>query len=128
MSAFVDGAAVRTQAHLASYGDAELAVVMDSLLETLAALHRVDHVAAGLETFGRPAGYAARQLRRWSGQWDTVGVHRLGSLAAEVGRGLDAAIPDQRWTSIVHGDYRVDNTLITPLGTPGEGTVAAVVD
>lgn len=128
VSGFVDGVAIRTQADLASYDDDRLATVVDSLLETLAALHRVDHVAAGLETFGRPDGYAARQLRRWSGQWGTVGEERLGSLAHEVVSLLTATVPEQRATAIVHGDYRVDNTLLVPLDAVRADAVAAVVD
>ena len=128
VSGFVDGVAVRTQADLASYDDERLAVVVDSLVETLAALHRVDHVKVGLETFGRPDGYAARQLRRWSGQWETVGEERLGPLAREVVDGLTGAVPEQRSASIVHGDYRIDNTLLGRAGTPGADRVAAVVD
>jgi aminoglycoside phosphotransferase (APT) family kinase protein len=128
VSGFVDGVAIRTQADLASYDDDRLRTVVDSLLETLAALHRVDHVKVGLETFGRPDGYAARQLRRWSGQWETVGEERLGGLAREVVARLTATVPDQRATSIVHGDYRVDNTLLTPAGAARADRVAAVVD
>ncbi|WP_435769653.1 phosphotransferase family protein [Nocardioides sp. SYSU DS0651] len=128
VSGFVDGVGVRTQADLASYDDDALVVVVDSLLETLAALHRVDHEAIGLTKFGRPDGYAARQLRRWSGQWETVGTEALGPLAAEVLRGLDADLPEQRAVSVVHGDYRVDNALIGAPGAPGQGEVAAVVD
>ncbi|GAA4102657.1 phosphotransferase family protein [Nocardioides kongjuensis] len=128
VSGFVDGVAIRTQADLASYDDDRLATVVDSLLETLAALHGVDHVAAGLETFGRPDGYAARQLRRWSGQWDTVGEERLDGLAREVVARLTAALPEQRATAVVHGDYRVDNTLLAPPGTARADRVAAVVD
>ncbi|MBM7518510.1 phosphotransferase family protein [Nocardioides nitrophenolicus] len=128
VSGFVDGAAIRTQADLAAYDDQRLGTVVESLLETLAALHRVDHVAAGLESFGRPDGYAQRQLRRWSGQWETVGEERLGALAREVVARLGAVVPEQRATSVVHGDYRVDNTLLGRPGTAGEDRVAAVVD
>ncbi|MFC7503067.1 phosphotransferase family protein, partial [Nocardioides sp. GCM10030258] len=128
VSAFVDGVAIRTQADLATYDDQGLAVVMDSMLTTLATLHRVDHVAVGLGSFGRPDGYAARQLRRWSGQWETVGDQRLDSLAQEVAAKLAAAVPEQRSTSVVHGDYRIDNALLVAPGSPDAGTVAAVVD
>ncbi|MFE6509445.1 phosphotransferase family protein [Nocardioides sp. NPDC057767] len=128
VSSFVEGVAVRTQADLASYDDRDLDVVMGSLLSTLAALHRVDHVKVGLETFGRPEGYAARQLRRWAGQWETVGDRLLEPLASEVVDKLTAAIPEQRDVAIVHGDYRIDNTLLAPAGISRADTVAAVVD
>lgn len=128
VSSFVDGVAVRTQADLAAYDDQGLAVAMDSMLTTLATLHRLDHVAVGLESFGRPGGYAARQLRRWSGQWETVGDERLDPLAREVTAKLAGAVPEQRSSAIVHGDYRIDNALLVAPGAPDAGAVAAVVD
>jgi len=128
VSGFVEGTAVRTQADLSSYDDARLEAVVDSLVAALAALHRVDHVAVGLASFGRPDGYAARQLRRWAGQWETVGEERLAGLAQEVAGRLGAALPEQRLASIVHGDYRIDNTLLGLPGTPAADRVVAVVD
>lgn len=126
ISAFVEGHAFRTQDDLAVLDDDEVSAAIASMVAALAALHRVDHVAVGLESFGRPDGYAARQLRRWRGQWDIVGSPGLGELAAEVVAGLERGLPEQRRTSIVHGDFRIDNTLI---GGNGVGArVAAVVD
>jgi aminoglycoside phosphotransferase (APT) family kinase protein len=123
VSRYVDGAAVRTQAELQVYDDAVLATVVGSLIDTLATLHLVDHRSIGLESFGRPDGYAERQLRRWAGQWETVGQPDVQPLAQEVITGLRGAVPRQLATSVVHGDYRVDNTLLSDTGT-----VAAVVD
>jgi aminoglycoside phosphotransferase (APT) family kinase protein len=123
VSGYVDGHAVRTQADLAAYDDGRLAAVMTSLVETLVTLHRVDHCSVGLATFGRPDGYAERQLRRWSGQWETVSLPDLQPVAAEVIAKLRSRTPEQLATSIVHGDYRIDNTLLS-----SDGTVAAVVD
>jgi aminoglycoside phosphotransferase (APT) family kinase protein len=122
---FVDGRGVQTQDELDALDDAALEAVVDSLISTLAALHGVDHVAVGLERFGRPDGYAERQLRRWSGQWELVGQERLQGLAAEVIAALNERLPRQQATSIVHGDYRIDNTLLTRAERP---EVAAVVD
>jgi aminoglycoside phosphotransferase (APT) family kinase protein len=122
---FVDGRTVQARDELDTLDDAELAGVVDDLLRTLAALHAVDHVAAGLERFGRPDGYSERQVRRWSGQWELVGDERLRGLAVEVIAGLRERLPEQRVTGIVHGDFRIDNTLLTRVGQP---EVAAVVD
>jgi aminoglycoside phosphotransferase (APT) family kinase protein len=47
------------------------------LVETLAALHGVNPEAVGLGDYGRPDGYAARQLRRWTGQWELIGADHL---------------------------------------------------
>lgn len=128
VSSFVEGAGIRTQVDLSSYDDRRLGVVVDSLLDALVALHAVDHVAVGLGGFGRPDRYAERQLRRWSGQWETVGSPDLDRLASEVTSRLGAALPAQRTTSIVHGDYRIDNTLLGLEGTPDSDRVRAVVD
>jgi aminoglycoside phosphotransferase (APT) family kinase protein len=123
VSEFVDGAAVRTQADLAAFDDATLAEVQSHLLDGLARLHRVVPAAVGLEAFGRPDGYAERQLRRWSGQWESVGLPGLDGLAGEVVAALGTRPPRQRTTAVIHGDYRIDNTLLGP-----DGHVAAIVD
>jgi aminoglycoside phosphotransferase (APT) family kinase protein len=122
VSAFVDGQALRFADDLAGYDDRRLAEVVGNLLTTLATLHRVDHVAVGLSDFGRPDGYASRQLRRWSGQWETVGVNEHRALATSVIEGLARSMPTQSATAIVHGDFRIDNTLVSNTG------IAAVVD
>jgi len=125
VSAFVNGAGVRTQADLAGYDDDAVASIVDSMVAALVALHRVDHVAVGLERFGRPDAYAARQLKRWSGQWSLVSDGNHDDLAHQLIARLGQSVPEQRATSIVHGDYRIDNTLLTR-GVPTR--VAAVVD
>ncbi len=124
---FVLGRTLRTQADLDGLDDAGLDDALHSLLETLAALHRVDHIAVGLERFGRPDGYAERQLRRWSGQWELVGTEDLHPPAKELAGRLAAAVPRQESTGIVHGDYRIDNTILA-LDSRSDQRVAAVVD
>jgi aminoglycoside phosphotransferase (APT) family kinase protein len=124
---FVHGAAVRTRSDLDRLDDGTVALIARSLVETLAELHRVDHVAAGLAGFGRPDGYAARQLRRWAGQWELVGSEQPG--AAELVARLTADVPEQLRAAVVHGDYRIDNTLLRlDGGASSEPRVAAVVD
>ena len=124
VAAYVPGQSVQVRSHLDRLDDPALAAVTASLVETLVALHRVDHVAVGLERFGRPDGYAERQFRRWRGQWELVSTPAQRGPDAELVRRLEAALPAQRSTGIVHGDYRIDNTLLDPAG----GSVAAVVD
>jgi len=127
---FVPGLCVQTREQLDELDDATVFAVADYLVQTLAALHRVDYDAVGLSGLGRPGGYAQRQLKRWSGQWEIVGVDRLNALAGDVGRRLAAAVPEQNAASIVHGDYRIDNTIVD-LGanSPADRVrVAAVVD
>jgi len=129
ISGYVAGSTVQTRDRLDALGGARITALAETLVETLAALHAVDHVAVGLERFGRPDAYAARQLRRWWGQWDLVGTPGLDALAREVGARLGSALPEQRATGIVHGDFRIDNTLLD-LPEQGDGVprVAAVVD
>ena len=125
---FVTGRTVQTADDLDRLDEPTLAAVTDRLVATLAALHRIDHVTVGLERFGRPDGYAARQIKRWTGQWELVGNHHpeAGWIADELSARLAASVPQQRSTGIVHGDYRIDNTLLLLDGP--RSAVAAVVD
>ncbi len=122
---FVDGTCVQSRADLDELTDAVVHECVERLVQTLAALHAVHPAAVGLEDFGRRDGYAERQVRRWSGQWEIVGVPELESLAVETGRRLAGAVPEQRSSGIVHGDYRIDNTI---LRLDRGVQVAAVVD
>jgi aminoglycoside phosphotransferase (APT) family kinase protein len=95
------------------------------LVDTLAALHALDPDAIGLGDLGKREGYVERQLRRWSEQFDRsarAGVAAPG-LVESVGAELAARVPPQRRTSVVHGDFRIDNAVLRP-----DGTVAAVLD
>jgi aminoglycoside phosphotransferase (APT) family kinase protein len=123
---FVPGRTIQTRAELAAIDDRALTAVTPQLITTLAALHRVDHVEAGLQRFGRPDGYAGRQLRRWSGQWELVGADALRPQAARLISRLGELVPGQRATAVVHGDFRIDNTILDLTGP--EPRVAAVVD
>jgi len=90
--------------------------------ETLATIHAVDPDAAGLGDLGRKEDYVARQLRRWQGQWEKSKTRELPAVDRLHDR-LAARIPPQGPATIVHGDYRLDNMILTPAGG-----VAAVVD
>lgn len=122
---FVDGACVQSRADLDELADDVVHECVVRLAQTLAALHAVEPAAVGLDGFGRRDAYAERQVRRWSGQWEIVGMPELESLAVETGRRIAAAVPAQRSSGIVHGDYRIDNTI---LQIGGGVRVAAVVD
>ena len=90
----------------------------------LADLHAVDPTAVGLESFGRPAGFVERQLRRWSQQWEASKAGELPALD-ELRDELVRTLPPQRAATIVHGDYRLDNTILHPTSP---GRIVAVLD
>jgi aminoglycoside phosphotransferase (APT) family kinase protein len=103
---------------------AERAAIGAALIDALAAIHTIDPEAVGLGDFGRPNGFMERQLRRWSEQWERSKVEDVPALDA-LRRDLAATLPPQSISAIVHGDYRLDNTLLHPT-RPGE--IVAVLD
>lgn len=128
MVEFVDGQVIRNESGLAQYSDADLTRCTDELVRVLAALHEVDYRAAGLGEFGRPEGYLARQVGLWAKQWGRVKGGELAANDSDVERlhsALEAMIPAQSAATIVHGDYRIDNTI---LDAQDVGVVRAVVD
>lgn len=132
ISGFVEGRTVQTQDQLGGLDDQQVASATDALARLLAALHHVDHVAVGLERFGRPDAYAERQLRRWSGQWGLISdgfAPEVAQLATALMTRLGDRLPRQQATGIVHGDYRIDNTLLRIPDASGAAVeVAAIVD
>ncbi len=120
---FVDGHVVRDRAI------AEAALSVDaranasrSIVDTMAAIHAVDLDAAGLADLARHDGYIERQLKRWYGQWNQQKTRDL-ALVDEVHDALVSLVPEQGPATIVHGDYRLDNTIVSP-----SGEVVAVLD
>jgi aminoglycoside phosphotransferase (APT) family kinase protein len=95
-----------------------------ALVDVLADLHSVDPETVGLAEFGRPAGFMERQLRRWSKQWEASKTRDLPELEA-LRDELAAALPEQRANAIVHGDFRLDNTILHPTEA---GTIVSVLD
>ena len=95
-----------------------------SYADTLARLHDIDWQAAGLEGFGRPGGYFARQVARWSKQWEAERFRDIPALS-RLQEHLLATMPeDDGATSLVHGDFRLGNMMFHP-SEPG---VVAVLD
>jgi aminoglycoside phosphotransferase (APT) family kinase protein len=121
---YVDGTTIRSARDLDRFSDDEVAASVESLVEVLAALHSVDHLAVGLEGFGRPDGYARRQLRRWSGQWAHVKTGDVVDADTLLEKLMDSAPPSGQ-TAIVHGDFRLDNTIVA---ADSPATIKALVD
>jgi aminoglycoside phosphotransferase (APT) family kinase protein len=96
----------------------------EALVDVLAALHTVEPEHVGLADFGRPAGFMARQLRRWSQQWEASRVEEVPALDA-LRDGLVRTLPPERVHAIVHGDFRLDNTV---LHATRPGHIVAVLD
>ena len=95
-----------------------------AMIDTLADLHNTDHVGIGLGDFGRPGNYFERQVGRWTKQYRGAETEHMPAMESLI-EWLPRTLPEQTRTSIVHGDYRVDNMKFAP-GT--EPRVAAVLD
>ncbi len=99
----------------------------DAMIDALAALHNTDYAAAGLASYGKPGNYFERQVGRWTKQYRAAETERMESVERLIDW-LPRTLPDQTRTSIVHGDYRIDN-MIFAHPTDGSGaTVIAVLD
>jgi aminoglycoside phosphotransferase (APT) family kinase protein len=120
---FVEGPVLRGIAETDAFPEqADRRAIGERLVDTLVAIHAVDPDAVGLGDLGRKEDYVARQLHRWHGQWEKSKTRELPAIDA-VHKRLSARIPEQGAATIVHGDYRLDNMILTT-----KGEVAAVVD
>jgi aminoglycoside phosphotransferase (APT) family kinase protein len=116
---FVDGAILRDRAQAeATFDLATRGAIGDNLAATLAQLHDVDVDRAGLGGLARHEGYIERQLRRWRTQYDQMRVEGVdyGGLVEAVGDQLAERVPTQQRVTVVHGDYRLDNTVLDEAG------------
>jgi len=121
---FVDGLVLRTMQDGEILSPEQAAQLSDLLAGMMATIHGIDYAAVGLADFGRPEGYLARQLARWQRQWELSNTRDMPGYAELVGR-LAAGLPQSAEGTLVHGDFRLDNTLIQ-LTNPAR--IAAVVD
>src|SRR5438552_6174247 len=94
------------------------------LIEALAEIHAVDWRAVGLEGFGKPTGYLERQLRRFAGLWEVNKTREIPAVE-RVGGWLAENLPSSGPATIVHGDYRLGNTIFAP---HAPARLAAVLD
>lgn len=118
----VEGVPYRSAAELEVLGQKRTRAIGERLVDTLADLHLVDVAAVGLSDFGRPEGFLGRQVRRWGQQLDASRSREVPGID-ELRRRLGESVPPDTPGTVVHGDYRLDNVLVTPADEIG-----AVVD
>jgi aminoglycoside phosphotransferase (APT) family kinase protein len=120
----VEGQILRSPAELGSLAPEDARRCSEELVDVLVKIHAVDYNAVGLSDFGHPDGYLERQVRRWGEQWGRSKTRELPAID-ELARRLRAALPESPAPTIVHGDYRLDNTMLDPADA---GRVVAVLD
>ncbi|MCZ7535303.1 MAG: phosphotransferase family protein [Acidimicrobiia bacterium] len=120
----VDGVILRTSDDLAVLDERDARACSEALVDVLARIHAVDYEAVGLRDFGHPDGFLERQVRRWGEQWERSKTRPLPAIE-ELARRLRAALPESPPPTIVHGDYRLDNTMLAA-GDPSR--IVAVLD
>lgn len=87
--------------------------IFEAKIETLAKLHKVDYHALGLDDFGKPGNYFSRQISRWTKQYIASETQSIDTMNRLIDW-LPNNIPDGDETTIVHGDYRLDNMVLHP--------------
>ncbi len=97
--------------------------IYDAMNETLSRLHGIDYLKVGLGDYGKPGNYIARQLARWSKQYQASETETIAEMDKLI-VWLPAHVPPGERSSIVHGDFRLDNMILHPT----EPRVLAVLD
>jgi aminoglycoside phosphotransferase (APT) family kinase protein len=120
----IDGEVITDRLPEALDNPAERSRVADELIDSLVELHAVDWVGVGLEGFSKPTGYLERQLRRFTGLWEHNRTREVPEVE-QVGAWLKANIPESGPATIVHGDYRLGNTMFAS-GAPAK--LIAILD
>ena len=119
---FVDGIVVRDIDIGSSFSETTRKTMSESLVATLIALHEVDIDSVGLGDLAKRTGYIQRQVKRWTGQWQSSRTRDLPIVDA-VAEKLMAQMPEPNPTAIAHGDYRLSNCMVD-----ADGHVVAVLD
>jgi len=119
---FVEGPILRSAEDAKAFDEDDRRTIGERVVDTLVEIHAVDPDSVGLGELGRKEAYVERQLKRWQGQWEKSKTRELPVVDSVHDR-LSARVPEQGRATIVHGDYRLDNMILSPAGE-----VAAVVD
>ena len=101
----------------------ERTAIYDQVNQTLAQLHNFDYTSLGLDDFGKPGNYFSRQISRWSGQYAASETSKIPQMNRLI-EWLPENIPVDESSTVVHGDFRLDNMVIHPT----EPRILAVLD
>ncbi|MGX4640239.1 phosphotransferase family protein [Massilia sp. SYSU DXS3249] len=119
---FVEGRVLWEQS-LPGMSSAERGAIYDELNRVIAQLHTIDYAAIGLADYGKPGNYFARQIERWTKQYEASKTEPIEAMDRLI-EWLPRNIPPGEDTSIVHGDFRLDNIIFHPT----EPRILAVLD
>lgn len=119
---YVEGRVLWDQA-LPGMSPAQRTAIYDEMNRVIAALHQVDYNAIGLSDYGKPGSYLTRQIGRWTKQYRASATEQIEAMEKLI-EWLPAHIPPQDETSVVHGDFRLDNVIFHP----SEPRILAVLD
>jgi aminoglycoside phosphotransferase (APT) family kinase protein len=119
---FVDGRVLWEQG-LPDMSRSERFAIYDEMNRVIAALHSIDPAAVGLDDYGRHGNYLTRQIGRWTKQYQASETEKIEEMDRLI-EWLPRHIPPDEETSIVHGDYRLDNLIFHPT----EPKILAVLD
>jgi aminoglycoside phosphotransferase (APT) family kinase protein len=119
---FVEGRVLWDQS-LPGMTPAERGAIYDEMNRVIAQLHTIDYAAIGLADFGKPGNYFARQIERWTRQYQASATEAIEAMDRLI-EWLPKNIPPGEATSIVHGDFRLDNMIFHPT----EPRILAVLD
>ena len=109
---YVEGRVLWDQS-LPGMSRSERAAIFDELNRVIAALHQIDYNAIGLGDYGKPGSYLERQIARWTKQYRASETEKIEAMERLI-QWLPEHIPSQDETSVVHGDYRLDNVIFHP--------------
>lgn len=101
----------------------ERTAIYNAMVDTLAHLHSFDPAEIGLESYGKPGNYCARQISRWTKQYRLSETETIPEMDQLI-EWLEKTVPEQRGFGIAHGDYRIDNMIFDS----DEPRVLAVLD
>ena len=119
---YVEGR-VYSQPLLSEVAQEERMPIYQSMIETMAKMHNADWKAIGLEGYGKPDNYIARQVKRWGGQFEASRTHDMPAMDALM-KWLPENIPADESTTIAHGDFRIGNLMLHPT----EPKVVSILD